>query len=104
LSQKAPKGVDRGGSLLAAAFVVLVAGETAQRMLPAAPGGTFASRLGAGVALSLALALLLAALVLLLGGIYYATARKDGVSFREAVFNWPMVSTAWSVAVVFILR
>ncbi len=55
------------------------------------------------MALPLSLALLLAALVLLLGGIYYATARKDGVSFREAVFNWPMVSTAWGVAVVFLL-
>ena len=34
----------------------------------------------------------------------YAAARKGGVAFREAVFNWPMVSTAWGVAVVFLLR
>ena len=87
-----------------AAFVVLVTGETAQRMPSVAPGGTFAFRLGVGVALPLALALLLAALVLLLGGVYYATARKGGVAFREAVFNWPMVSTVWGVAVVFLLQ
>ena len=74
------------------AFCVLVTGETAQRMPPAASGGTFASRLGVGVALPLALALLLVALILLLGGVYYAIARKDGVAFREAVFNWSMVS------------
>jgi hypothetical protein len=87
-----------------AAFVVLVAGETAQRMPPAAPGGTFASRLVAGAALPLALALLLVALILLLGGVYYAIARKDGVTFREAVFNWPMVSTAGGITVVFLLE
>jgi hypothetical protein len=86
------------------AFVVLVAGETAQRMLLAAPGGTFASRLVVGAALPLALALLLVALILLLGGVYYAIARKDGVTFREAVFNWPMVSTAGGIAVVFLLE
>ena len=85
-----------------AAFLVLVTGETAQRMPPAASGATLASRLG--VALALVLALLLAALVLLLGGIYYAMARKGRITFREAVFNWPMVSTAWGIAVVFLLR
>jgi hypothetical protein len=87
-----------------AAFLALVAGETAQRMPPAASGGTLAFRLGAGVAFPLALALLLGALVLLLGGVYYAAARKDGVAFREAVFNWSMVSTTWGVAVVFLIR
>ena len=88
---------------LLAALLVLVTGETVQRMPPAASGGTFASGLGVGVALPLVLALLLIALVLLLGGVYYAAARKGGVTFREAVFNWPMVSTAWGVAVVFLL-
>ncbi len=86
-----------------AAFVVLVAGETAQRM-PPAPRGTFASRLVAGAAFPLALVLLLVALILLLGGVYYAIARKDGVTFREAVFNWPMVSTAGGIAIVFLLE
>ena len=86
------------------AFVVLVAGETAQRMPPAASGGTFASRLVVGAALPLALALLLVALISLLGGVYYAIARKNGVTFREAVFNWPMVSTAGGIAVVFLLE
>ena len=87
-----------------AAFLVLVTGETAQRMPPAASGVNLASRLGVGVALPLVLALLLVALTLLLGGVYYATARKGGVTFREAVFNWPMASTAWGIAVVFLLR
>lgn len=87
-----------------AAFLVLVTGETAQQMPPAASGENLASRLGVGVALPLVLALLLVALTLLLGGVYYATARRGGVTFREAVFNWPMVSTAWGIAVVFLLR
>jgi hypothetical protein len=85
------------------AFLVLVTGEIAQRMPPAASGGTFASRLGVGAALPLALAVLLVALILLLGGVYYAIARMDGVTFREAVFNWLMVSTAGGIAVVFLL-
>jgi hypothetical protein len=94
-----------GGPILGmlVAFFVLVTGETAQRIPPAASGGTFASRLGVGVALPLALALLLVALILLLGGVYYAIARKDGVTFRGAVFNWPMVSTAVGIVVVFLL-
>ena len=71
---------------------------------PTASGGTFAARLGVGAALPLALALLLVALILLLGGVYYAIARKNGVTFREAVFNWPMVSTAGGIAVVFLLE
>jgi hypothetical protein len=100
-AQDSTRGPIRG---MLAAFVVLVAGETAQRMPPAAPGGTFASRLVAGAALPLALALLLVALILLLGGVYYAIARKDGVTFREAVFNWPMVSTAGGIAIVFLLE
>ena len=87
-----------------AAFLILVAGETTQRMPPAASGEAFAARLGMGMALPLVLALLLVALVVLLGGIYYVTARKGGVTFREAIFNWPMVSTAWGVTVVFLLR
>jgi len=86
------------------AFLVLATGETAQRIPPAASRETFASRLGVGVALPLALALLLVALILLLGGVYYAIARKDGVTFREAVFNWPMVSTVGGIVVVFLLE
>jgi len=34
------------------------------------------------------------ALVLVVGAIYYAISRKRGVTFREAVFNWPMVILA----------
>jgi predicted membrane channel-forming protein YqfA (hemolysin III family) len=38
--------------------------------------------------------ILVAGLLLLLGGVYYATGREDGVTFREAVFNWPLVIVA----------
>ena len=86
------------------AFLVLLTGETAQRMPPAASGGAFASRLGVGVVFPLALALLLVALISLLGSVYYAIARKDGLTFREAVFNWPMVSTVGGIVVVFLLE
>jgi len=45
----------------------------------------------------------LAVLILLLGGVYYVTARKEGVTFREAVFNWPLVILAGGVVFLLLL-
>ena len=72
-------------------------------MPPAASGGTFAYRLGFGMVIPIVLSLSLVALLLLLGGVYYVTARKDGVTFREAIFNWPLVIVAGLIAFLYLL-
>jgi hypothetical protein len=84
-------------------FLVLVVGRTAIEMPPASSGGTFAYRLGSGMAIPLMLSVFLAALLLLIGGVYYVTARKDGATFGDAFFNWPMVILAGIVAVLALL-
>jgi hypothetical protein len=75
-----------------AAFLVLGIGATIQGM--PASGGTVSYRIGVGVGGATWAVLGVAALILLLGGVYYATARKDGATFRESVFNWPLVIVA----------
>jgi hypothetical protein len=57
---------------------------------------------GVDVGAALVVALPLAALLLVLYGVYYLTTRKDEVIFREALFNWPMVCIA-AFALVFAL-
>ncbi len=42
-------------------------------------------------------------IILVLGGIYYVFASKGGVTFRGAVFNWPLVIVAGFVTLLFIL-
>ncbi len=81
-------------------FLILGTVKTAQGMPPASSGEDFAYRLGMGMAVPLVLLFFLAALLLLIGGVYYVTARKDGVTFGEAVFNWPLVILAGVVALL----
>ncbi len=45
----------------------------------------------------------IAALILFIGGIYYVTARKNGVTFREAIFNWPLVIAAGAITSLYLL-
>jgi hypothetical protein len=47
--------------------------------------------------------LVVAAVLLLLSGVYYITARKVGDTFRDAVFNWPLVIVAAIVAFLSLL-
>ncbi len=84
-------------------FLVLVVGRTAIEMPPVSSGGTFAYRLGSGMAIPLVLSVFLAAFLLLIGGVYYVTARKDGATFGDAFFNWPMVTLAGVVVFLSIL-
>ena len=79
-----------------AVFLVLMVGRTAIEMPPPS-AGTFAFRLGFGLPIPFLLSVFLAALLMFIGGIYYVTARKDGVTFGESVFNWPMVILAGAV-------
>jgi hypothetical protein len=84
-----------------AAFLVLGIGATVQGT--PASGGTVSYRIGVGVGGATWAVLGVAALILLLGGVYYATARKEGATFRESVFNWPLVIVAAIITFVVLL-
>lgn len=84
-------------------FLVLGTVKAAQEMPPAATGDPFFYRLGVGMAIPILLLPALTALLLLVGGVYYVTARKDGVTFREAIFNWPLMILASSITLLTIL-
>ena len=72
--------------------------------MPAASGKSVGFQIGFGMGPAIVITLAVAALILLLGGVYYITARKEGVTFREAVFNWPLVILAGIVAFLSLLR
>jgi hypothetical protein len=50
--------------------------------------------IGSGTVSAIVYMIVLAAILLVVGGVYYVTARKQEVTFREAVFNWPLVILA----------
>jgi hypothetical protein len=80
-----------------AVFLVLGIGETVQGV-PAASRRSLSFQIGFGMTPAIVITLAVAVLILLLGEVYYVTSRKDGVTFREAVFNWPLVILAGIVA------
>ena len=43
------------------------------------------------------------AIILFIGGVYYVTARKKGVTLRIAIFNWPLVILAGIVTFLYAL-
>jgi hypothetical protein len=44
--------------------------------------------------------LAVALLILLPGGIYYVSARTEGATLRESIFNWPLVTLAGIVVLL----
>ena len=62
------------------------------------PSQSAAFALGVGTASGAIVAALPATLVLLVAAIYWLTARKDGVVFTEALFNWPMAILTGGIA------
>jgi hypothetical protein len=67
--------------------------------IPAAPAGKdlgdqIGDQIGTGLGWAISALIVTAAIILVAGTIYYAISRKRGVTFREAVFNWPMVILA----------
>jgi hypothetical protein len=62
------------------------------------PGFVF----GVGLGSALAMALPIAVLLLVLAGVYYLATQKNGTTFREALFNWPMVCVAAFVLVIYL--
>jgi hypothetical protein len=75
-------------------FLVLGVVETVQEMAPATSGESLGFRVGFGIVPAVGDMFGLAGLILMVGGVYYVTARKNGVTFREAIFNWPLVALA----------
>jgi len=61
------------------------------------------SLISTGVVLGIVSPVIPATLVLLFGGVYYLTSYKKGVTFREAIFNWPLVILAGIVAFLILL-
>jgi len=83
---------------MSAVFLVELVVVTVQRM-PADPAGKdlgdqIGDQIGTGLGWAISALLVTAAIILVVGAIYYAISRKRGVTFREAVFNWPMVILA----------
>jgi hypothetical protein len=85
-----------------AVFLVLWVGKTVQGM-PDSSGRSVSYQIGFGMGPAIGITLAIAALILLLGGVYYVTARKEGATFRESVFNWPLVILAGIVAFLSLL-
>jgi hypothetical protein len=83
---------------MGAVFLVELVVVTVQEM-PAAPAGKdlgdqIGDQIGTGLGWAISALIVTAAIILVAGTIYYAISRKRGVTFREAVFNWPMVILA----------
>ena len=98
--QTAPRGPVWG---MLAVFLVQWVVVTVQER-PAAPAGKdLGYQIGAGAGSALGATLATAVIILGLGGVYYATGRKRGVTSREAVFNWPLVILAGIIAFVNLL-
>ena len=67
--------------------------------IPAAPAGKdlgyqIGYQIGHGIGMAINALIATSLIILVVGAIYYVIARKRGVTFREAVFNWPMVILA----------
>jgi zinc-ribbon domain len=84
-------------------FLVLGIGVPVQEMPAAWAGKGIGDQIINGVALGIAILVIPATLILLLGGVYYVTARKQGVTLREAIFNWPLVIVTSIVAFLILL-
>ena len=88
--QSAPRGPVWG---MLAVFLVLGIGETIQG-IPATSTKDLGFRIGVGMGGAIVITLAVALVILVLGLVYFVTSRERGVTFREAVFNWPLVILA----------
>lgn len=72
--------------------------------MPTAPAGKgIGYQIINGLAIGIVSLVIPATLILLLGGVYYVTGRKQGVTLREAIFNWPLVIVTSIVAFLSLL-
>ena len=83
-----------------AVFAVLGIGKTVQLMSAVPPGKDVVYQSVYGMTSAGLIILAVAVLILLLGGIYYVSARTEGATLRESIFNWPLVTLAGIVALL----
>jgi hypothetical protein len=86
-----------------AVFLVMGIGAPVRAIPTWAASMDIGSLISTGLVLGIVSPVIPATFVLLFGGLYYLTARKDGVTFREAIFNWPLVILAGIVAFLSLL-
>jgi hypothetical protein len=79
-------------------FLVLGIGGAVQVMSAAPAGKDVVYQSVSGMTSAALIILAVAVLILLPGGIYYVSARTEGATFRESIFNWPLVTLAGIVA------
>src|SRR5215217_996935 len=92
-----PRGPTWG---MLAMFVVLGIGEAVRVMSAAPTGKDIVYQIVSGMTSAVLVTLAVAALILLPGGIYYVSARTEGATFRESIFNWPLVTLAGIIALL----
>jgi hypothetical protein len=90
--------------VLVGVFLVLGIAKTAMGMAQINPARGFGYRLGFGFGGAIPSLLVVAAVWLVVGGIVYLSyLRSGGVSFGQAIFNWPVVVIAAFVALLFVV-
>jgi hypothetical protein len=100
----APRGPIWG---MVAVFLFLWVGVTIQERPPDPSGkdlgDQIGDQIGAGIVPAFRVTTRVGAIIVALGGVYHLTARKRGVTFREGIFNWPLVIVAAIITFVFLL-
>jgi hypothetical protein len=81
-------------------FLVLGIGEAVRVMSAAPTGKDVVYQIVYGTTSAILILLAVTVLILLPGGIYYVSARTEGATFRESIFNWPLVTLAGIVALL----
>jgi len=85
-------------------FLVLGIVKTAMGMPSGGPGESMGYRVGYGVGEAIPSLLAVAAVWLVVGGIVYLSfLRSGGLTFGQAIFNWPVVVMAAFVALLFVV-
>ncbi len=80
-----------------AVFLILFIGVTLQNM-PVGSTRSVGFQVGYGMAPAIGRTIAVWVLILLIACVYYIIPRENGISFRQAVFNWPLVILVGLVA------
>jgi len=89
---------------LAGVFLTLAILDTAWGLWGTNPTKVFQYKLGYGMGMAFRDLLRLTLIILVVSGVSYLYfMRRQGVTFREAIFNWPMVAVAGVVALLLLI-